>query len=534
MSAFPLRPGHFRLRFPGAKRHRLLPGAAVVAFAGLAVTLTLLVTGASSQAQFAHAAFKSTWDRTDGPVASTAVKRPWVWGPVPGKAIGEPFAGLPGNSHLVQYFDKGRMEINNPAGDPKDPFYVTNGRLAIELISGLMQTGLQTFDNRGAANIALASDSDDPTAPTYRSFNAVSSIPGAQGGARAGQQLGQVVRTAIDRQGVVQTWPQDHPDYGVRIVYYEPTTGHNIPDVFWDYLNQQGQISDAGRPARGPLFFPWMSVSGYPVSEPYWSYVKVGGRYTDVLIQAFERRVLTFVPHLPSPFKVQMGNIGQHYYDWRYLNAGAPGPAPALPTPTAVALPPKAQVSLDEIAYRKSLIDLNGNYCTLTNRGQEARSLDGWWLDSPKWDHVDRFYFPKGILLAPGASLKVHAGPGPSTATDVYMNRTAVMWDSQPYDFAVLYDQYGREVSRFFPAAEVGPPPTAPVGGTPPPAGTETPATVTQTPTPGTPVPATASPVGTGVPSPVPTSPGGLTPVASPSVTPSGTTTPTSTPSGHQ
>ena len=130
----------------------------------------------------------------------------------------------------------------------------------------------------------------------------------------------------------------------MRIAYFEAATGHNIPDVFWDYLNQQAKIIQDGQSVSGPLFFPWMSVTGYPISEPYWSYVKVAGSYTDVLIQAYERRVLTYVPHLQAGFKVQMGNIGQHYYDWRYLNAGG-GVAgtPGRSTPTAVALPPKAR-----------------------------------------------------------------------------------------------------------------------------------------------------------------------------------------------
>jgi hypothetical protein len=30
------------------------------------------------------------------------------------------------------------------------------------------------------------------------------------------------------------------------------------------------------------------------------------------------------VPSLPSGWQVQMGNIGQHYFDWRYNNAGRP------------------------------------------------------------------------------------------------------------------------------------------------------------------------------------------------------------------
>jgi hypothetical protein len=37
-----------------------------------------------------------------------------------------------------------------------------------------------------------------------------------------------------------------------------------------------------------------------------------------VLIQLFERRTLTYTPANPSGFQVEMGNVGQHYYSWRY------------------------------------------------------------------------------------------------------------------------------------------------------------------------------------------------------------------------
>src|SRR5689334_11543680 len=69
---------------------------------------------AMSQAQFGDPAFRTQWERTDGAVASGAAQRGWIWGPVPGQTLSEPFNGLPGNAHQVQYFDKGRMEINNP------------------------------------------------------------------------------------------------------------------------------------------------------------------------------------------------------------------------------------------------------------------------------------------------------------------------------------------------------------------------------------------------------------------------------------
>ena len=52
-----------------------------------------------------------------------------------------------------------------------------------------------------------------------------------------------------------------------------------------------------------------------------------------MLVQLYERRVLTYVPDAPEGFKVQMGNIGQHYYDWRYKGAGQPDPVTGCASP---------------------------------------------------------------------------------------------------------------------------------------------------------------------------------------------------------
>src|ERR1041385_4324840 len=142
-------------------------------FLALALIFSQHSPSASSQAQFADPAFQAAWERTDGPVASGATLRGWVWGPAPGTTMTETFTGIPGNSHLVQYFDKGRMEINYPNADKNDPFYVTNGLLAEELISGLQEAALTPSTNRAPATINLASDADDPSAPTYQSFNGV-------------------------------------------------------------------------------------------------------------------------------------------------------------------------------------------------------------------------------------------------------------------------------------------------------------------------------------------------------------------------
>ena len=78
---------------------------------------------------------------------------------------------------------------------------------------------------------------------------------------------------------------------------------------------------------------PWFYASGLPISDAYWAKATIAGKPTDVLLQAYERRVLTYVPTNPDGFKVEMGNIGQHYYDWRYKETDIPTPVPAPTQP---------------------------------------------------------------------------------------------------------------------------------------------------------------------------------------------------------
>src|SRR5690606_29200350 len=48
-----------------------------------------------------------------------------------------------------------------------------------------------------------------------------------------------------------------------------------------------------------------------------------------------ERRCLTYTPGNPSGFLTEAGNVGQHYYSWRYEQV----PGEATPTQTAPASP---------------------------------------------------------------------------------------------------------------------------------------------------------------------------------------------------
>ena len=128
-------------------RQRVLCGL-IVGFVLLASVIgAFAATYRTSAQSFADPAFARTWARTDGPVIGGAVARTWVWGPEPRTgALTEPYRDAPGGTRLVQYFDKSRMELTNPHGNPADPFYVTNGLLATEMLTGNVQLGDTTFE----------------------------------------------------------------------------------------------------------------------------------------------------------------------------------------------------------------------------------------------------------------------------------------------------------------------------------------------------------------------------------------------------
>jgi molybdenum ABC transporter molybdate-binding protein len=312
--------------------------AVVLASAGLPLVVhaqTPAPGSTPSQAQgFADPAFQATWERTDKFVADGLVRRGYFWGPQPGAIKTEQYAQGQGGARLVQYFDKSRMEINNPNGDRSNRFFVTNGLLTVELETGNMQVGDNEFIARAPAEIPLASDTDDPNAPTYATFGKLM--------APAPNKVGSAQVQRVDRAGNVTTSAGVQPTQQQVIAYYEPQTGHNIPKVFWDFLNATGPVYENGKAVSARLSDPWYYASGLPISEPYWASVKIGGvQGVDVYIQAYQRRVLTYVPSAPAGFQVQVGNIGQHYYDWRYNQAGNPAPtaaptqaAPPVPQPT--------------------------------------------------------------------------------------------------------------------------------------------------------------------------------------------------------
>lgn len=268
----------------------------------------------------AFEAMYDTWFPADSPVAGAAVQRTWLWGqdPPPHYAY-EPYAEAQHGVRLVYYYDKSRMEITDPFDDREAVWYITNGLLVNELVTGQMQVGDGEFVEREPAAVNVAGDPDDTLGPTYAAF------AGVLDAQPVAQDL--PISQTISRDGTVGADSQ-LISYGVVGSHLDETTGHRIANVFWEYLNSTGPVATEAGLVEDRLFEPWFFATGLPVTEAYWAEVKVAGVVQDVLMQCFERRCLTYTPANPPAWRVEMGNVGLHYYTWRYGDQQQPPTEP--------------------------------------------------------------------------------------------------------------------------------------------------------------------------------------------------------------
>ncbi len=287
----------------------------------LLLSTSLIVVSPVGAAPIGNDAFQRTWDRTDKPVAGFQVSRTWMWGPEANTGVmNEPYVDAAGGQRSVQYFDKSRMEINDPNGDQNSIWYVTNGLLVRELITGSMAVGNNTYEQRRAAEINASGDPDDPNAPTYATFNGLLDKPALA--------LNAPVTQRLDRNGNVTDDP-GLSGQNVTVATVDDNTHHSIANVFWDFMNSSGTVWENGNYVNAALFQNPFFATGRPITEPYWANVKVAGTQRDVLLQCFERRCLTYNPANADGWKVEASNVGQHYYNWRY-GSGAPADGAVL------------------------------------------------------------------------------------------------------------------------------------------------------------------------------------------------------------
>jgi hypothetical protein len=277
---------------------------------------------------FAQPAFRSLWERTGVPIQRGAADYSWIWGPEPfTPELSEALAEAAGGRRAVQYFDKSRMEINDPAANPNSLWYVTNGLLVNEMVNGQVQVGLNDFTPLAPATIPIAGDPDNAF-PTYADLDELVNTP------PSGTLGNHATRSFL--AGGFGEFAQYANSPAAEIV--QLVRGRGVPRAFWSYMNRRGTVYQGGRLVPNQPLFDWVYTLGYPTTEPFWTRVRLGSIERDVLFQAFERRLLTYVPDNPAQYQVEMGNVGRHYYQWRYVEPFAGGEKAIITLPESGAL----------------------------------------------------------------------------------------------------------------------------------------------------------------------------------------------------
>ena len=275
-----------------------------------------------------HRLFHRMWARTELPIMAGQASRSWIWGetaisPLVTESNGD------GDRH-IQYFDKGGMQFNpDPVIMIGNPAFVMASPLAYEMVTGQLANG----ERREPLATGIAGDADDVAGPTYATFAGLRHAPALESG--------ELITATVARDGVVGA-DDSLASYGATAAHRVTLPGldHQIASPFWEFIQSGGVVYEAARYVDEPLFEDQWAMIGLPLTESYWGRVKLGGEQVDVLIQIFERRVLTYTPSEPEGWRVQMANVGRHYVDWRYGGAtpGELSASPeALPTPSAPA-----------------------------------------------------------------------------------------------------------------------------------------------------------------------------------------------------
>lgn len=254
---------------------------------GVIVVVSLLPVESTQPSAFADPAF-ARFQRRAGEQG-----RALLWGGDPLVAVVEPYVGAPGDRRLVEYYERGRMELDDTATGG-----VTEGLLVREMVTGAVQQGDDVMAEEPPADVPILGGADPERAdlPTYAEFQPLTA-PAAQ------LPHETIFDTWIDGNGAVS---EGAPPVPVVAGQYVAETGHTIPAVFaeWERTEPFGAIDT-------------LRALGYPITEPYWTQTGLGDGGVS-LIQLFERRVVVYTPDLPVGERFSLTSAGRHYFRWRY------------------------------------------------------------------------------------------------------------------------------------------------------------------------------------------------------------------------
>ncbi|MEX2426319.1 MAG: hypothetical protein WD401_06090 [Thermomicrobiaceae bacterium] len=271
-------------------RSRLTQVLVTLVFAGVAVgTVSMLPVHHTESTPFASPAFQRTWISE----AEAATQGVDLWGSDPLAWRVEPYAGAPDDRRIVQYFDRGRMEVE--AGSSR----VTLGLLAHEMTSGEIDLGSGVREERQSPEISIDSGSPDESVPTYLTLSRF------VGEMATDRSVGDERLTDwINREGRID---QSATPEVVNVDEYIEESGHNLPDVTAELFERPEFQNER-----------WVESFGYPISEPFWTQYRRADQMLPSLVQVFERRILVYTPKLEPSDSFTVASTGRHYSLWRY------------------------------------------------------------------------------------------------------------------------------------------------------------------------------------------------------------------------
>jgi hypothetical protein len=261
--------------------------AAVLTISVAVVAASLFPVHHSESPVFATPAFQRTFVAE----AATTTQGLDLWGSEPLSWRVEPYAGAPNNRRVVQYFERGRMEVETGSNQ------VTLGSLARELTIGEIDLGDGVVQERQSPDISIDSGEIDSRVPTYLTLSRFV-------GQREEDRTGERITSWIDRSGVVS---RSSTPQVLRFGEYVEESGHNLPDVTVQ-LFDQSEFQDR----------KWIEYLGYPITEPFWTEFRRKDEMLPSLVQVFERRVLIYSPDLEASRAFTIASSGRHYSWWRY------------------------------------------------------------------------------------------------------------------------------------------------------------------------------------------------------------------------
>jgi hypothetical protein len=197
------------------------------------------------------------------------------------------------DGYTAQYFEKGRIE-DHRATEPNPNWQFTYGRLTAELLER---------DPQGSVTGTSITYDELQDAAAWRNRHAPPA--GFRGG----------------------TTPMRGGTFVPYDPFLRPAPGSIVPSTFWRYINRTD-------------LFPggWLHDIGLPMTDAFMVSTYKYGEWRDILIQGFERTVLTYDPKNPASWQVERGNIGADAL--RTLPVPQPqGPIEIPPSGARVTLP---------------------------------------------------------------------------------------------------------------------------------------------------------------------------------------------------